>query len=361
MAMLKVILYHHTFIFKGKQVWSDWLYDAPPGTKMNVSQSGWIDQHVFDDQFLPNVMTNEEKKVLICDNLSSHISLSTLRLCEENKISICLVPNSTHLLQPLDVAYFASLKTFWRQTLFDWRQTKDGKRCVALPKAVFSQLLKKTLALCENTSRQNLQKGFESTGMFPICRETVLKKLPNYAKDVAEVSKQVGVEFTRYLENIRNADLNILPKPRKFLLPVIPGKSVSVEEVANYYSNRQSAEASLRGKARTRGGVRRNGRGGIKTLGRKTVTEIDNDVQNNDQCLEELLDNNELQGIQSEEIVVEYVSEDGKITSVEKVQEEFIDTEFEENDFVLTVYEQELFPGQITEIKLENGEKMFKI
>ena len=47
------------------------------------------------------------KKVLIGDNLSSHLSAEIIQKCEENKIAFCFLPShSTPLLQPLDVAFF---------------------------------------------------------------------------------------------------------------------------------------------------------------------------------------------------------------------------------------------------------------
>lgn len=54
--------------------------------------------------------------VLIGDNLSSHISIKVLELCEHNNIlfSVCLPPNNTHLTQPLDVTFFGPMKKLWR-------------------------------------------------------------------------------------------------------------------------------------------------------------------------------------------------------------------------------------------------------
>jgi hypothetical protein len=50
------------------------------------------------------------KKLLICDNLSSHVSLEVISLCRENNIEyVCLPPNSTDKMQPLDVGIFGSI------------------------------------------------------------------------------------------------------------------------------------------------------------------------------------------------------------------------------------------------------------
>lgn len=113
---------------KGTQKWSDWLYGAPEDTRLNVSKSGWIENVVFDDwfenNFLPLAITRPGKKLLIGDSMSAHISIKSLKLAEQNNIHfIFLPPNSTHLLQSLDVAYFSSLKSNWRSILTARRNT----------------------------------------------------------------------------------------------------------------------------------------------------------------------------------------------------------------------------------------------
>lgn len=102
----------------------------------------------FESQVLPVLKDKPEKKAIIGDNLSSHISIKTLKKCEENDIKfICLIPNSTHLLPPLDVSYFSSLKSNWLSVLNDWRNTRRGKIATVLPKNVFGLLLNRTLDL----------------------------------------------------------------------------------------------------------------------------------------------------------------------------------------------------------------------
>lgn len=229
------------FIFKGKKLWSDWLYQAPSGSRMAVSKCGWIDSSIFEEwlerHFIPHVDKEDGKKVLLCDNLSAHISPKALRLCSEHNITfICLIPNSTHLLQPLDVGYFSGLKTAWRKVLNGYRQTSKGKKVQALPKPLFAQLLKKSLDSIEGTSSDNVKAGFRSCGLHPISASTVLSKLPTYTSQ-AEVCDSVGTSFINYLEEIRQGDLNV-KKGAKFQLPVTSGKSVSAEEVEKYYQER---------------------------------------------------------------------------------------------------------------------------
>ncbi len=53
----------------------------------------------------------EGKRVLIGDNLRTHLSVAGLDFCaEHNKLFKCLPPNATDKMQPLDVGFFRSLK-----------------------------------------------------------------------------------------------------------------------------------------------------------------------------------------------------------------------------------------------------------
>ncbi len=51
---------------------------------------------------------------------------------------ILLLPNSTHMLQPLDVAVFWPMKRRWKEVLSEWKQqmTREGKTFVSIPKQV---------------------------------------------------------------------------------------------------------------------------------------------------------------------------------------------------------------------------------
>lgn len=102
--------------YKAEKMWSTWTENDPQGARYNRTKAGWFDHNVFEDWFLslmlPILKKQEGVKVIIGDNLSSHISLEVLRHCQMNDIKfIALPPNATHLLQPLDVAFF---RHFWK-------------------------------------------------------------------------------------------------------------------------------------------------------------------------------------------------------------------------------------------------------
>lgn len=150
---------------------------------------------------------------------------------------MCLVPNSTHIYLPLDVGYFSSLKANWRGVLLNWRETTRGRKTVALPKNAFTALIKKSLDLGSLQCKANLQAGFKATGIHPFNRQEVFLRLPEYAKtktDVQTAKESLGESFKSYLVELRENDLGT-KSLRKFQMPIIAGKSVSVEEVEQFY------------------------------------------------------------------------------------------------------------------------------
>ena len=108
-------------VYKAESMWTTWTEGGPLNARYNRSKSGWFDNVTFEDWFfhlvLPRLKMQAGKKVLIGDNLSSHINVAVLKKCEENQIAfIALPPNSTHLTQPLDIAYFRPMKVAGRKS-----------------------------------------------------------------------------------------------------------------------------------------------------------------------------------------------------------------------------------------------------
>ena len=132
----------------------------------------------FQQCFLPWIehLPHDEMKLLIGDNLASHMSPTVLQICKENNIRFCFLPeNSTHLLQPLDVGVFGPMKRRWREILRQWR-LGDGKSYASLPKPEFPKLLR---VLMRKDYRSAIKGGFDGTGLYPFNPQRVLSKLPN--------------------------------------------------------------------------------------------------------------------------------------------------------------------------------------
>ena len=65
--------------------------------------------------------------VLLVDGHTSHINVEVSKFCLENQILLyCLPSHSSHLLQPLDVGFFRSLKAAWGKECSNYRAKAFG-------------------------------------------------------------------------------------------------------------------------------------------------------------------------------------------------------------------------------------------
>ena len=110
------------------------------GAVYSHSKSGWFDMSTFKQWFmkclLPYVAKLSGKKILIGDNLGCHFNVEVIRACVANDIAfVPLLPNCTHLMQPLDVAVFRPLKLIWTKVLLQWR--RESRISGYIPKTIF--------------------------------------------------------------------------------------------------------------------------------------------------------------------------------------------------------------------------------
>jgi hypothetical protein len=169
-------------VYKAKYVWSTWTQGGPRGAHYDATPSGWFDGRTFQEWFsnvmLPQLQKQSGKKVVIGDNLSSHISPDVLRLCNENNTSfVCLPPNATHLCQPLDVAFFGPMKRKWREIITEWKRKE--KKNATMTKDVFPRQLRKLHEALAKSQEMNLKAGFRKCGIYPVSCEAILDRLPN--------------------------------------------------------------------------------------------------------------------------------------------------------------------------------------
>lgn len=240
-------------IFKSLHLYDSWKENGPRGlpccdkpccslgTRFNRTASGWLDGATFRDWFLscflPHAKRLEGRKALIGDNLSSHMDVDVLNLCAENNIDfICLVPNSTHFCQPLDVGFFRPMKEAWRATLSKWKL--QNLRLATVPKDTFAKLLKETLKCMDakpprqqsdmpinSAIKRNLIKSFSASGIYPLDREQVLKRLPREF-DEEDPTAEVESALTAMLKEQRFGDPG-KPQQKRKRLAVAPGCSIS--------------------------------------------------------------------------------------------------------------------------------------
>ncbi|GFO12954.1 pogo transposable element with krab domain [Plakobranchus ocellatus] len=116
------------------------------------------------------------QKVLIGNNVSSHFSANVIQLAQQNEVKfICLPSNATHLMQPLDVAFFGPMKRQWRGVLEAWKRSTTSPS-QSLSKDAFPGLLNRLQQqLQTETGRNaNLSSGFRATYLHPFNPSKVL-------------------------------------------------------------------------------------------------------------------------------------------------------------------------------------------
>ena len=109
-------------VYKATNLYEGWTVGGPSGAQYSVSKSGWFDMDIFEkwfrDVFLEAVRSKPGRKILIGDNLASHFSVNVVRMARENDILfVALPPNTTHIMQPLDVSVFRPFKRVWATIL----------------------------------------------------------------------------------------------------------------------------------------------------------------------------------------------------------------------------------------------------
>lgn len=100
--------------------------------------------------------------VFFLDGHASHLTKHLSDFCSDKQIEIIVLhPNSTHLLQPMDVAVFRPLKLFWKQQIRKWKTDNLG---LQVKKENFAPILKCAL---ENITPDCIKNGFRAGGLFP--------------------------------------------------------------------------------------------------------------------------------------------------------------------------------------------------
>ncbi|KAK9719802.1 hypothetical protein QE152_g22433 [Popillia japonica] len=87
-----------------------------------------------------------------------------------------LPANSTHLMQPLNVNFFAPMKRKWREVLDLWKKKCRWKG--SIPNQQFPTLLNRSWSHITGNSATNPQPGFRATGLSPFDPERILAKIP---------------------------------------------------------------------------------------------------------------------------------------------------------------------------------------
>ncbi len=164
------------------------------------------------------------KKLIIGDNLASHLSPTVIDLCRENNIEfVCLPPNSTDKLQPLDVGVFGPLKANWRRILTSYKEKHPNQ--VGMPKNDFPFLL--ATLLKEADPGKHLPAAFDKCSLYPVNPERGMERIPSrdMPVDLQTTRELLDSTLGEKLEALRGIRSDQKPKQRGKKIKIAPGKS----------------------------------------------------------------------------------------------------------------------------------------
>ncbi|CAF4896005.1 unnamed protein product [Pieris macdunnoughi] len=232
-------------VYKATNLYSEWVNGGPPDTRYNCSKSGWFDSAIFENYFETIILTWAKEtvgtKVAICDNLSSHLSIKVVELCEQHDIKLVFIPpRSTHLTQPLDVAFFAPLKRCWRKILYQYKLKNPTQ--TTLNKKHFPKLLSELTNTMKITEKTNIISGFRASGIYPLNPHEVLKKIPEMQEEI--MSFGIDQVLVDYLRETRAQKPMQVPRNKK--IHCEPGKSVSINDLNIDTRNKKTKKKSTK-------------------------------------------------------------------------------------------------------------------
>lgn len=141
----------------------------PDEFRIGKSSSGWMTAETFymfiANVFHPWCVENqiEFPVALFLDGHGSHLNMALSDFCVKNKIElIALYPNATHILQPMDVSVFRTLKRAYEKAVQEWRNKNNLK---LLTRYDFAGVVK--AALDSLDTKRILANGFRACGLHP--------------------------------------------------------------------------------------------------------------------------------------------------------------------------------------------------
>jgi hypothetical protein len=134
------------------------------------SENGWMDSEVFiswlRNVFIPSIESRNVRKpvLLLIDGHKTHVSMEASDTCLANGVELyCLLEHSSHIMQPLDLRFFATLKFSWRLSVRDWQTENVGE---SVTKQTFAKVFKQ--AWVSSATVDAAVKGFLESGLFPL-------------------------------------------------------------------------------------------------------------------------------------------------------------------------------------------------
>lgn len=158
-------------IFKRKRKPQELAIGAPAGSVIEISDTGYINSELFVlwlNHFHGCVKSDDSNPVLLLlDGHTTHSkNVAALEFCRENGIILLQLPgHTTHRLQPLDVAFFKPLETYFTQAQETWLRQHVGHTI-----SMFQIAGLLNVAYGRAATVGTAQSAFRATGVWPVNR-----------------------------------------------------------------------------------------------------------------------------------------------------------------------------------------------
>ena len=161
----------------------------------------------FVRSFVEEVKTLEKPVLLTFDGHASHLTYNTVKAAMDNDIILlCLPPNSSHDLQPLNVGVFRSAKRTWKKVLTKWY---NQSKMLSVDKAVFPILLGQ---FWPKLKARNAVNGFRGAGLYPSDRRLVKRRMTLQSERTSSSGSDEATPTPRKL--LRKSILKVIsPEP----------------------------------------------------------------------------------------------------------------------------------------------------
>ncbi|XP_046684926.1 MFS-type transporter clz9-like [Homalodisca vitripennis] len=158
-------------IFKRKRWNDDLKVGAPSGSLVTISDTGYINSELFLEwlrHFTSHINVSKNKKVLLLlDGHTTHSkNLEAVEFAREHGIILLQLPgHTTHRLQPLDVAIFRPMQTYFIQGQESFLRQYKGEK---IQQTQIPQLLKEAYGRAATVG--NAVSAFQHSGIWPVNR-----------------------------------------------------------------------------------------------------------------------------------------------------------------------------------------------
>lgn len=150
------------------------LTGSAEGTEISYTKKGWMDGPTFQ-KFIEHFNLHAVKErpvVLLVDSVSSHINMSVFEDARSKGIELYrLVPNATHLMQPLDKGVFGPLKQTWHKVVRQHNRANPGN---LIGKNNFAEKLNEAFLLFYKPL--TVVNAFKASGIYPVDGTVITKE-----------------------------------------------------------------------------------------------------------------------------------------------------------------------------------------